>query len=173
MNEKSQPVFCAPADVDECHSNPCLNGATCLDGVNSFTCLCLPSYSGELCEQGQLYLRHNKKKHCIPQKHVQNLASLRVLNRRIMKWQSYIKFRLWCEQWFLVVVLISCNNTLLYRILNEVIFEQCCFSKDSVSKKKKYLTFNLFEESNASLCANAACWLCSTFSWKITFFAAP
>lgn len=59
---KSRPVFCAAADVDECHSNPCLNGATCLDAVNSFTCLCLPSYTGELCEQGQLHLRHNKKK---------------------------------------------------------------------------------------------------------------
>lgn len=41
------------ADVDNCHSNPCLNGATCQDGVNSFTCLCLPSYTGQLCEQGQ------------------------------------------------------------------------------------------------------------------------
>lgn len=48
------------ADVDECQSNPCLNGATCLDGVNSFTCLCLPSYAGELCEQGQLHLSNDK-----------------------------------------------------------------------------------------------------------------
>lgn len=40
-------------DIDECQSNPCLNGATCLDGINSFTCLCLPSYKGEFCEQGQ------------------------------------------------------------------------------------------------------------------------
>uniref|UniRef100_A0A665T2J0 Versican core protein n=1 Tax=Echeneis naucrates TaxID=173247 RepID=A0A665T2J0_ECHNA len=37
--------------ADQCQSNPCLNGATCLDGANSFTCLCLPSYTGELCEQ--------------------------------------------------------------------------------------------------------------------------
>lgn len=49
------------ADVDECQSNPCLNGATCLDGVNSFTCLCLPSYAGELCEQGQLHLSNDKR----------------------------------------------------------------------------------------------------------------
>ncbi|XP_076842699.1 versican core protein isoform X2 [Brachyhypopomus gauderio] len=38
-------------DTDECQSNPCRNGATCVDGANSFTCLCLPSYSGDLCEQ--------------------------------------------------------------------------------------------------------------------------
>lgn len=47
-------AVCLIAEVDECQSNPCLNGATCLDGVNSFTCVCLPSYTGDLCEQGQL-----------------------------------------------------------------------------------------------------------------------
>uniref|UniRef100_A0A8C3HXZ8 Aggrecan core protein n=1 Tax=Chrysemys picta bellii TaxID=8478 RepID=A0A8C3HXZ8_CHRPI len=37
-------------DIDECHSSPCLNGATCADGIDSFKCLCLPSYGGDLCE---------------------------------------------------------------------------------------------------------------------------
>uniref|UniRef100_A0A8C9L1P4 Aggrecan core protein n=1 Tax=Pavo cristatus TaxID=9049 RepID=A0A8C9L1P4_PAVCR len=37
-------------DTDECHSSPCLNGATCVDGIDSFKCLCLPSYGGDLCE---------------------------------------------------------------------------------------------------------------------------
>ncbi|NXF80596.1 PGCA protein, partial [Sclerurus mexicanus] len=37
-------------DTDECHSSPCLNGATCADGIDSFKCLCLPSYGGDLCE---------------------------------------------------------------------------------------------------------------------------
>ncbi|NXE48844.1 PGCA protein, partial [Casuarius casuarius] len=39
-----------PEDIDECHSSPCLNGATCVDGIDSFKCLCLPSYGGDLCE---------------------------------------------------------------------------------------------------------------------------
>lgn len=51
------------ADVDECQSNPCLNGATCLDGVNSFTCLCLPSYAGHLCEKGQPRRNNDKLLH--------------------------------------------------------------------------------------------------------------
>ncbi|XP_046508733.1 aggrecan core protein [Equus quagga] len=41
------------ADIDECLSSPCLNGATCVDAIDSFTCLCLPSYQGDLCEIDQ------------------------------------------------------------------------------------------------------------------------
>uniref|UniRef100_A0A8C7BHX0 Aggrecan core protein n=1 Tax=Neovison vison TaxID=452646 RepID=A0A8C7BHX0_NEOVI len=41
-----------PEDIDECLSSPCLNGATCVDAIDSFTCLCLPSYRGDLCEIG-------------------------------------------------------------------------------------------------------------------------
>ncbi|NXY21948.1 PGCA protein, partial [Atrichornis clamosus] len=37
-------------DTDECHPSPCLNGATCVDGIDSFKCFCLPSYGGDLCE---------------------------------------------------------------------------------------------------------------------------
>ncbi|NXM54885.1 PGCA protein, partial [Illadopsis cleaveri] len=37
-------------DTDVCHSSPCVNGATCVDGVDSFKCFCLPSYGGDLCE---------------------------------------------------------------------------------------------------------------------------
>ncbi|XP_066052260.1 aggrecan core protein [Chamaea fasciata] len=37
-------------DTDVCHSSPCVNGATCVDGIDSFKCFCLPSYGGDLCE---------------------------------------------------------------------------------------------------------------------------
>ncbi|NWW30918.1 PGCA protein, partial [Panurus biarmicus] len=37
-------------DTDVCYSSPCLNGATCADGIDSFKCFCLPSYGGDLCE---------------------------------------------------------------------------------------------------------------------------
>ncbi|XP_029354215.1 aggrecan core protein-like isoform X2 [Echeneis naucrates] len=37
-------------EVDVCHSNPCANGATCVESADSYKCLCLPSYGGKRCE---------------------------------------------------------------------------------------------------------------------------
>uniref|UniRef100_A0A674J7U3 Neurocan core protein n=1 Tax=Terrapene triunguis TaxID=2587831 RepID=A0A674J7U3_9SAUR len=39
------------ADIDDCLSSPCQNGGTCIDEINSFVCLCLPSYGDNLCEK--------------------------------------------------------------------------------------------------------------------------
>ncbi|KAI1230655.1 hypothetical protein IHE44_0010130 [Lamprotornis superbus] len=39
-------------DIDDCLSSPCQNGGTCIDEINSFVCLCLPSYGGSRCEKG-------------------------------------------------------------------------------------------------------------------------
>ena len=38
------------SDIDDCEPNRCLNGATCVDGVNSFTCVCDKGWDGALCE---------------------------------------------------------------------------------------------------------------------------
>jgi len=40
------------ADFDECESFPCQNGGACTDGVNSYTCTCLPGYTGPQCQTG-------------------------------------------------------------------------------------------------------------------------
>ncbi|XP_070578928.1 uncharacterized protein [Ptychodera flava] len=37
-------------DIDECESEPCLNGGTCTDDVNVYTCACAEGYSGTNCE---------------------------------------------------------------------------------------------------------------------------
>ena len=39
------------ADIDECASNPCVNGA-CTDGENRWECTCQPGWTGENCEIG-------------------------------------------------------------------------------------------------------------------------
>jgi hypothetical protein len=37
-------------NIDECTSEPCHNGGTCQDGINSFVCGCPPGFSGILCQ---------------------------------------------------------------------------------------------------------------------------
>ena len=36
--------------INECINNPCLNGGTCIDDMNTFVCDCLSGYIGPLCE---------------------------------------------------------------------------------------------------------------------------
>ncbi len=40
-------------DINECSSSPCVNGATCTDAVNSYTCACVAGYTGPHCETGE------------------------------------------------------------------------------------------------------------------------
>ena len=40
-------------DIDDCKSSPCLNGATCMDGINSYTCKCVDGYRGKNCGEGK------------------------------------------------------------------------------------------------------------------------
>ncbi len=37
-------------NIDECESNPCLNGASCLDGINDYDCVCQAGFTGRNCE---------------------------------------------------------------------------------------------------------------------------
>ncbi|XP_037806367.1 protein crumbs isoform X1 [Lucilia sericata] len=37
-------------DIDECASNPCSKGSTCVDLINNFTCSCIPGMTGRFCE---------------------------------------------------------------------------------------------------------------------------
>uniref|UniRef100_A0AAR2JNH3 Slit homolog 2 (Drosophila) n=1 Tax=Pygocentrus nattereri TaxID=42514 RepID=A0AAR2JNH3_PYGNA len=38
-------------NIDDCEDNDCENNSTCVDGINNYTCLCSPEYTGnKLCE---------------------------------------------------------------------------------------------------------------------------
>ena len=40
--------------MDDCINNKCKNDATCMDGVNSYTCNCSVGYTGGYCENSKL-----------------------------------------------------------------------------------------------------------------------
>lgn len=35
-------------NINDCPGNLCQNGATCIDGMNTYTCHCPPSYTGKI-----------------------------------------------------------------------------------------------------------------------------
>ena len=46
-------------DINECSSNPCRNGGTCRDGVNSYTCNCVTGYNGVHCQTSKSATNEN------------------------------------------------------------------------------------------------------------------
>lgn len=42
------------ADINDCESNPCKNGGTCIDGINSYKCICSDGWEGNYCETSKL-----------------------------------------------------------------------------------------------------------------------
>ena len=41
------------SDIDDCDTNPCLNGGTCQDEVNGYTCNCVAGFNGATCNNGK------------------------------------------------------------------------------------------------------------------------
>lgn len=50
----SLSLFQTIADINDCESNPCKNGGTCIDGVNSYKCICSDGWEGTYCETSKL-----------------------------------------------------------------------------------------------------------------------
>lgn len=37
-------------DIDDCASNPCFTGSTCIDGIAEYKCICINGMTGKNCE---------------------------------------------------------------------------------------------------------------------------
>ena len=46
----SSLFVCLFIDINDCEADSCKNGATCVDGINEFSCQCLEGYEGKACE---------------------------------------------------------------------------------------------------------------------------
>lgn len=55
-----------PLEIDECLSQPCLNGGQCKDRVSAFLCLCEPGYTGHHCELGKRLCQARSRTVTIP-----------------------------------------------------------------------------------------------------------
>ena len=46
--------FLISSDIDDCYPSPCKNNGTCIDGVNNYTCSCVPGFEGKNCTISKL-----------------------------------------------------------------------------------------------------------------------
>ena len=44
------------SDIDDCVNHTCINGGSCVDGINSYSCSCVKEYTGDRCEKGEIYI---------------------------------------------------------------------------------------------------------------------
>uniref|UniRef100_A0A3Q2PMY3 Delta-like protein n=1 Tax=Fundulus heteroclitus TaxID=8078 RepID=A0A3Q2PMY3_FUNHE len=51
-------IYCHE-NINDCIDNPCKNGGTCIDGLNSFQCFCPDGWEGHLCDLNVDECRHN------------------------------------------------------------------------------------------------------------------
>ena len=54
-------LFSQLIDIDECSSNPCENGGTCIDGDNWYMCDCPTGFNGGNCESKFLVILYYAK----------------------------------------------------------------------------------------------------------------
>ena len=54
-NTGLMPSYCVlkSTDIDECATDPCQNGGTCIDQVNGYQCQCTAGYTDLQCQTGK------------------------------------------------------------------------------------------------------------------------
>ena len=68
-------------DLDDCVSHNCSNGASCIDGINSYSCNCSAGFTGLNCETGRK--RTNKTPMLLHKVNFQALLKLAVFTNAV------------------------------------------------------------------------------------------
>lgn len=85
-------------DINDCIGNPCRNGGTCVDRVNSFQCVCPDGWEGQLCDHSEWF----PASLCVLLKHkvtagLKNLPPLRCFvpntPQLMQKWMKHLNHR--------------------------------------------------------------------------------
>ena len=42
------------SDIDDCVNHTCINGGSCVDGINSYSCSCVKEYTGDRYEKAEI-----------------------------------------------------------------------------------------------------------------------
>ena len=75
-------LFSQLTDIDDCSSNPCQNGGTCIDGVNMYTCNCGVGYNGDHCDTCKFsVIFYNVKEVKVKEDLQNNFISINKVNR--------------------------------------------------------------------------------------------
>lgn len=53
-------IYRCEMEIDECQSNPCRNGGTCIDQLATYECVCPEDYVGRQCEALRLITCENQ-----------------------------------------------------------------------------------------------------------------
>ena len=89
-------TFFSFQDVDDCPNSNCMNGASCIDGINTFTCACPAGFTGPTCNLSMVQVLFYKLFH-FNQCNFKNEQIMSLLaSLRLPLWNfSCMKFRLW------------------------------------------------------------------------------
>lgn len=63
MSSDLVKLWFASSEEDHCQSGPCQNGATCVDQINAYICICPVNFEGRHCDKGntQQSSQHNTR----------------------------------------------------------------------------------------------------------------
>lgn len=115
-------------NIDECISNPCQNGGSCTDGVNSYSCECTSAWTGPQCQTAQQGTARTSS----PGEMGHQASTSRCLVYMINMW---IRTKLWWETNHLLVDYRSQPKVLWSQSLSWVLFIAALFSNRSITMK--------------------------------------